>query len=82
MVLSFLLLGCAPSTHDLIEQAHLTGDWTHVNQRLETLEKRKKQVLPSCPRGETRVCNNRFGDERCDCLRNTEVRRMLSGLGW
>jgi hypothetical protein len=24
----FLLLGCAPSTQDLIEQAHFTGDWS------------------------------------------------------
>ncbi len=35
----FLLLGCAPSTHDLIEQAHLTGDRSLVNKRIEAEEK-------------------------------------------
>ena len=35
----FLLFGCAPSTHNLIEQAHLTGDWFLVNKRIEAEEK-------------------------------------------
>ncbi len=35
----FLLFGCAPSTQDLIEQAHLTGDWSFVNKRIEAEEK-------------------------------------------
>ena len=35
ILLLFLLFGCAPSTHDLIEQAHLTGDRSLVNKRIE-----------------------------------------------
>ena len=39
ILLLFLLFGCAPSTHDLIEQAQLTGDWSLVNKRIEAEEK-------------------------------------------
>ena len=39
ILMLFLLFGCAPSTHNLIEQAHLTGDWSLVNKRIEAEEK-------------------------------------------
>ncbi len=39
ILLLFLMFGCAPSTHDLIEQAHLTGDRSLVNKRIEAEEK-------------------------------------------
>ena len=77
-----LLLGCAPSTHDLIEQAHLTGDWTLVNKRYDAMEKREAARPQSCPRGTTQWCNNRFGDDRCSCVRNSDVRDMLRSYGW
>ena len=35
----FLLFGCAPSTQDLIEQAHFTGDRSLINKRNEAEEK-------------------------------------------
>ena len=35
----FLLFGCAPSTKDLIEQAHFTGDRSLVNKRIAAEEK-------------------------------------------
>ncbi len=77
ILLLFLLFGCAPSTHDLIEQAHLTGDWSLVNKRIEAEERRKAERAPSCPKGMTRLCEIRLGDERCGCVRNADVRRML-----
>ena len=35
----FLLIGCAASTQDLIEQALFTDDWSLVNKRIEAEEK-------------------------------------------
>ena len=76
----FLLLGCAPSTPDLIEQAHLTGDWSLVNKRMEAIERREARNSMSCPRGTTKLCNSRFGEERCSCVRNAEMREMFGSL--
>ncbi len=73
----FLLIGCAASTQDLIEQAHFTGDWSLVNKRIEAEERRKAEREPSCPRGTTGWCEIRLGDKRCGCVRNADVRRML-----
>ncbi len=78
----FLLLGCAPSTPDLIEQAHLSGDWTLVNKRIEAIERRQARKPQECPRGETSFCSQRFGDKRCSCVRNSEVRYILGTLGY
>ena len=73
----FLLLGCAPSTQDLIEQAHFTGDWSLVNKRIEAEERRKAERGPSCPKGTIPWCKKSFGDERCSCVRDADVRRIL-----
>ncbi len=39
ILLLFLLFGCAPSTQDLIEQAHFTDDRSLINKRIEAEEK-------------------------------------------
>ena len=80
--LFFLLLGCAASTPDLIEQAHLTGDWSLVNARMEAIERREAREPMACQRGTTPICNNRFGDDRCSCIRNAEVRQLLRNFGY
>ena len=79
--LFFFLLGCAPSTPDLIEQAHLTGDWSLVNARMEAIERREAREPKACPRGATRLCNKRYGDNRCSCIRNSDVRQILRDAG-
>ncbi len=77
----FLLLGCANSTQVLIEQAHLTGDWTLVNRRMDAIEKREaERISESCPRGKAQSCSSRFGDLRCSCASEAEVRRALRAL--
>jgi len=78
----FLLLGCAPSTPDLIEQAHLTGDWTLVNKRMDAIERRQAHKPQACPTGSTGFCSERFGDRRCSCVRNSELRQMLGSFGY
>jgi len=81
ILLLFLLFGCAPSTQDLIEQGHLTGDWSLVNKRIEAEERReerrKAERGPSCPKGTTGWCEISFGDKRCGCVGNADFRRML-----
>jgi len=77
----FLFLGCASSTHDLIEQAHLTGDWSLVNQRFDAMEKRATLAPQSCPRGTTQWCTKRFRDERCGCVSNADLRDQLGAFG-
>ena len=76
----FLLSGCASSTHDLIEQAQLTGDWSFVNKRIAATEKREAQSPPSCPRGTERWCVNLPGHEKCSCVNDSEGRDMLDSL--
>ncbi len=80
ILILFVLIGCAPSTQDLIQQAHLTGDWTLVNQRVAAMERREAQRSQPCPRGGVKICNSRFGDNKCTCASNAEVRRMLDSL--
>jgi len=66
ILLLFLLFGCAPSTHDLIEQAHLTGDRSLVNKRFEAEEKqyaREDALILARERYEVRLqaCNKAGG---------------------
>jgi len=82
ILMLFLLFGCAPSTQDLIEQAHFTGDWSLVNKKIEAEERRKTASAPSCPRGTIAWCKKSFGDERCNCVRNEDVRRVLDSLAY
>ncbi len=82
IILLFLQFGCAPSTQNLIEQAHLTDDWSLVNQRMDAIERRKAERGPSCPRGTTELCESRLRDESCICVRNSEIRDMFGSLRW
>ena len=76
----FLLSGCAPSTHDLIEQAQLTGDWSFVNKRIAAIDRREAQRPQSCPRGTKRWCISRLGHEKCSCVSDSEFRDMFDSL--
>ncbi len=76
----FLLSGCAPSTHDLIEQAQFTGDWSFVNKRIAAIERREAQRPQSCPPGTKRWCISRLGHEKCSCVSDSEARDRLDSL--
>ncbi len=81
LLIPFLLFGCAHSTHDLIEQAHLTSDWSLVNKRIEAEERRKAERAPSCPLGTTQLWDRRFVDESYSCIRDPDVREMRDSMG-
>ncbi len=76
IILLFLLFGCAPSTQDLIEQAHVTGDWSLVNVRIDA-ERRRAELL-SCPLGTTEWCASR--DERCSCISNPDLHTAMDRM--
>ena len=77
IILLFLLFGCAPSTQDLIEQAHDTGDWSLVNERIEA-ERRRAERLQSCPLGTTEWCDS--GDEGCRCVDNSDFQAAMDRM--
>ena len=74
ITLLFLLFGCAPSTQNLIEQAHVTGDWSLVNERIEA-ERLRAERLQSCRLGTTELCNS--GYEGCSCVNNSDLRTAM-----
>ncbi len=76
----FLLSGCAPSTHDHIEQAQLTGDWSFVNKRIAAIERHEAQRPQSCPRDMKPLCVKRLRKQSCSCLSNSEFRDRLESL--
>ena len=62
----FLLFGCAPSTQDLIEQSHFTGDRSLLNKRIEAEDKqyaRDDALILARERYEARLqaCNEAGG---------------------
>ncbi len=80
-ILALLLMSaCATSTHDLIEQAQLTGNWTLVNKRIAALERLEARSLQLCPLGEKRWRTSRLGHEKCSCVSDSEVRDMFDAL--
>ncbi len=82
ITLLFLLFGCAPSTQNLIDQAHTTGDWSLVNKRFEAIERLEAQrSSQSCPRRTKRWCISRLGHEKCSCVSDSEGRDLFDSLG-
>ena len=76
IIFLFLLLGCAPSTQNLIEQAHATGDWSLVNERIEA--ERHRAELLSCPLGTTEWGKSR--DEGRRCVSNLDLRTAMDRM--
>ena len=81
-ILSALLLsGCATtSTHELIEQAQLSGDWTAVNARFAALDQAEAQSRQMCPSGTKPWCVEHVGKESCSCVSDLAVRERLVSL--
>ncbi len=76
----FLLSSCASNTHDLIEQAQLTGDWTLVDQRFAALELLEARRPPSCPQGTKAWCSSRLGHKKCSCVSDAVGRETFEML--
>jgi hypothetical protein len=80
-ILSMLLLSdCATSTQELIELAPFTGDWTHVNNRLDATERREAQSKQTCPPGTKLWCVSRIRNEGCSCVSDAYSGEMIESL--
>lgn len=76
LIIAIFLLttGCASSTNDLIKEAHVSGDWTAVNHRLE-VEETREHSKPSCGDGLILMCTT-----RCECVSNQVVKYRVTQM--
>ncbi len=75
------LLGsaCAPSTEQLIKEAHDTGDWSQVEKRQDAVLERQARMTPLCEDGLVSVCKERgkLIKPKCVCVDTITVRRPV-----
>ena len=77
---AIFLTGCG-STLSLVQleqQAFLSGDWSAVEQRERIIARRNARRGPQCPSGHVAYCEKRFGQARCGCVDNAELRSALA----
>ena len=83
MRLSLLLIlliapACSSQSERLVADAHKSGDWTAVNQRIQRDEERQTAEL--CGAGQQLSCRIDFAETRCSCIRtrpdDTRMRRL------
>ena len=75
LLIPFLLFGCAPTTMELFEEAHRTGDWSQVEKRLAAESRREARHKPRCAVNYIEVCH---GSSRatmsCVCVKRGTLR--------
>ena len=76
ILLLFLLLGCASSTHHVVEH----GDWTLEDERSEPMGEFEEQRSLSCPRGTKQWCIRRLGRESCNCITESDFRDRIRSM--
>ncbi len=80
--LAILGLGCAPSTEQLIRDAHATGNWSQVEQRLEADAKRQARLATlECEDDLVSLCTRSLMTTKleCICVKNATA-RSAAGL--
>ena len=75
----FLLVGCATSKSDLVEQAQLTGDWSLVDKR-DAARDRREAGLQSCRMSETKYCTGRRGQVTCSCIPTSGIQGIFRSM--
>lgn len=70
LVVICFLAGCAaqPSLEQLEEQALVTGNWSAVEARERTIQKRNSRAGIQCPKGYVGYCERRVVTENCACI--------------
>ena len=79
IIFLFLSFGCAASRSDLVEQAQLTGDWSHVDKRDEAMD-RREALRQSCRMSETKYCEGRPGNVSCSCVSTSKIQGVMSSM--
>lgn len=80
IVLLCLLAGCVarPTLEELETQAMLTGDWSAVEKRERSIERRRARTGIECDIGLTAYCEITAGHRACTCVSS----RSLSMTIW
>ncbi|MBT8100165.1 MAG: hypothetical protein KJO82_10460 [Gammaproteobacteria bacterium] len=76
-----MLSACAagPSMQQLETTAMLTGDWSAVEKRERSLERRAQRRGKTCPQDLVSLCDGSFGEKRCSCVSHETLSRVLHG---
>ena len=78
MPIALALGACAapPTLEELEFQALQSGDWSAVEKRERVMARRAEKAGPACPQGAILYCEERAGDQACQCV----SRRALNDL--
>jgi len=76
-----LLAGCAsgPSMERLEERALVTGDWSAVEARERSIQRRAMRAGIKCPSGFINYCETRAATERCACINRKTLYSLMAG---
>ena len=76
-----LLAGCAsgPSLERLEERALVTGDWSAVEARERSIQRRAVRVGIQCPAGFVSYCETSMATERCACINRKTLSSLMAG---
>jgi len=81
-ILALLLLsGCGTFTtlEQLEATAMLTGDWSEVEKRERTIQRRKLRAGSQCPPGAIAYCHSYMSNNRCTCVKSEVIHSLLGG---
>lgn len=66
-----LVPACATTNSELIRDAHESGDWTALNQHLETEAERGQSRARQCGRDRRMWCKTSLFETTCACVDGT-----------
>ncbi len=74
-----LMAGCtvSPTMEELEAQAMLTGDWSAVESREQSIAQRKFRNGGNCPPHYMNYCEVGLGEKRCTCIKRDSFEMML-----
>ena len=79
-----LMAGCTvgPTMADLETQAMLTGDWSAVDKREQSIARRnlRRGSVSNCPAKYLSYCEIGLGKKRCSCINRDSLEMMLRGF--
>ena len=76
-----LLAGCAsgPSLERLEERALVTGDWSAVEARERSIQRRAVRVGINCLAGFVSYCETSMATKRCACINRKTLSSLMAG---
>ena len=80
ILMACFLAGCAsgPSLEQLEQKALVTGDWSAVEARERSIQRRNTRVGISCPSGFVSYCETSMATKRCACLNKEALYSLMA----